>query len=293
LPESLLELLQQDPDPEVRRAMVSLRAQGGGEALPVLRVYSMGQLEVSLGDRRLDERAWKTQKTKYLFARLAYQWPRPVSVDRIMAELWPDSDEDNSRRNLNTAVSTARKCLKSGRLDPLVRTADTLGLNPDQPLWHDVRELESASEAGRKCLEGGRVEEAMSHFGRVARLYRGPYLEGCYMDWANERQMALETAGVRALEQLCSHRQGQHRYREALEYALRLLLLQADHPTGHQAVMASYMGLEQHEKAVSHYESYRNRLLREGEEEPPMELTRLYQMARYGFVQGPGLDLAT
>ena len=294
VPESVRELLLQDPDPEVRAAVAAWKSgQGEREALPLLRVHSLGQMEVTLGDKRLDERVWKTQKTKFLFARLANQWPRPLSVDRVMADFWPDSDEENSRRNLNTAVSTIRRCLRAthGGFDPLLRISDTLGLNPDQPLWHDVRELETASSQGRKCLELGQVEEALSHFGRVARLYRGPYLEGCYMDWAAERQMALETAAIEAFDYLCSYRHDQHRYREALEYALRLLLVQPDHPRGHEVAMGSYLGLEQHDKAVSHYETYRNRLLRESAgEEPPMELTRLYQMARYGFVQGPAFD---
>ena len=295
VPEDVLDLLLRDADPEVRSAVAALKGRHGQrETLPLLRVYSMGQMEVSLGEKRFDERVWKTQKTKYLFARMVYQWPRPVSVDRVMAELWPDSDEENSRRNLNTAVSTVRRSLKvtEGTFDPVLRVSDTLGLNPDQPLWHDVRELEAAIAEGRKCAEAGQVEEAMSHFARVARLYRGTYLEGCYMDWATERQTSLESAVIEALDQLCWHRHGQHRYREALEYALRLLLVQPDHPRGHEVVMGSYLGLEQQDKAVAHYETLRNRLHREGGEEPPLELMKLYQMARYGFSQGPGLNLS-
>jgi two-component SAPR family response regulator len=293
VPEGLLDLLLQDPDAGVRASVTALKSRHGQrQALPILRVYSLGQMEVSLGEQRLDERGWKTQKTRYLFARLAYHWPRPLSVDRVMAELWPDSDEEAARRNLNTTVSIIRGRLKStqGSFDPVLRINDTLALNPEQPLWHDVRELETSSAAARACSEAGQVEEAMSHLARVARLYRGAYLEGCYMDWANERQIALEGCAIEALDQLCLYRAGQHRHREALEYALRLLLLQPDHPGGQEVVMKSYLGLEQHEKAVSHYEGYRTRLLRETGEEPAIDLTRLYQMARYGFVQGPSFD---
>lgn len=294
VPESLLDLLLQDPDPGIRSSVASLKGRiGHREAVPVLRVYSLGSMEVSLGDQRLDDRDWKTQKTKYLFARLAYQWPRPLSVDRVMAELWPESDEDGARKNLNTATSTIRRRLKTteGTFDPVLRVNDTVALNPDQPLWHDVRELETSWQQARKALDTGRVEEAMSHFSRVARLYRGGYLEGCYMDWASERQIALEGAAVEALEQLTAYRAGQHRHREALEYALRLLLLQPDHPKGHEVALSAYLGLDQADKAVSHYESYRTRLVRETGEEPSVDLTRLYHMARYGIVQGPGFDV--
>lgn len=132
----------------------------------------------------------------------------------------------------------------------------------------------------------------MSHFSRVARLYRGSYLEGCYMNWASERQLALENSALEALQRLAAYRAEQHRYREALEYALRLLVIQPDHPAGHSAAMNAYLGLEQQEKAVAHYEAYRARLARETGEEPSLELTRLYQMARYGFAQTPTFDLS-
>jgi two-component SAPR family response regulator len=291
VPEALLELLRQDPDPEIRARGVALQAAlGRCESVAILRVHSLGQLEVSLGDQPLDDRVWKTQKIKLLFARLADAWPRPISVDRIMAELWPESDQTLGRNNLNAAVSNLRKPLRSGPqgFDPVVRTADALGLNPDQPFWHDVKELELASQQGRRYQEAGNVEAAMSYFSRVVRLYRGPYLEGSYYDWVSQRQLTLENMVVEALQLLAEHRADQHRYREALEYALRLILIQPEHEKAHHVVMTSYLGLDQHDKAIAHFELHKTRLDGELDDEALVGLTRLYHMARYGFVQEPG-----
>lgn len=293
VPRSMLEVLQSDPDPETRARGVALHSKLGlAESLPLLRVFSMGPLEVSLGEERLDDRLWKTQKTKYLFARLAQSAPRPVSVERVLEEFWPDADVDSARKNLNTATSLIRKNLKppGSNIDPVLRINDTMVLNPDLPLWHDVRELEQAATLGRRQLEAGNTEAAMASLSRVAQLYRGPYLEGCYLDWATQRQLTLENSVIDALQRLALHRRDQHRYREALEYALRLLLLQPDHEGAHEAAMTCYLGLEQHEKAVAHYESQRARLERELGVEPGMEMTRLYQMARYGFSHTPGFQ---
>ncbi len=293
VPRSMLEVLQKDPDPETRARGVALHSRLGlAESLPLLRVFSMGPLEVSLGEERLDDRAWKTQKTKYLFARLAQSAPRPVSVERVLEEFWPESDVDGARKNLNTATSLIRKNLKppGSTLDPVLRVNDTMVLNPDLPLWHDVRELEQAATQARRFLEAGNTEAAMGSLSRVAQLYRGPYLEGCYLDWATQRQLTLENTVIDALQRLTAHRRDQHRYREALEYALRLLLLQPDHEGAHEAVMTCYLGLEQHEKAVAHYETQRARLERDLGVEPGMEMTRLYQMARYGFSHTPGFQ---
>ena len=166
-----------------------------------------------------------------------------------------------------------------------------LGLNPDQPFWHDLKELELADQQARKCLDSGNVEGAMSHFGRVVRLYQGPYLEGFYLDWISQRQLVLENRAVEALGRLTEHRAEQHRYREALEYALRLIVLQPEHAKAHQVVLHSYLGLEQHDKATAHFEAHRTRLEEELDEADLVELTKLYHMARYGFVQEPGFKV--
>jgi two-component SAPR family response regulator len=292
LTEALLEPLRQDPDPGIRSRSVALQGSWGGraESVAILRVHSLGQMEVMLGDQPLDDRVWKTQKVKLLFARLADAWPRAISVDRLMAELWPDSDQALARNNLNAAVSNLRKPLRSGPkgYDPLVRTSDALGINPEQPFWHDVKELELAMAQGLRYRDAGNMEAAMSSFARIARLYRGPYLEGHYADWVSQRQMALENMMVEALQELCQHRATQHRYREALEYALSLIVILPEHERAHQVAMTSYLGLDQHDKAVAHFEKHRSRLESELDDEALVGLSKLYHMARYGIVQEPG-----
>ena len=289
VPAQLLELLGADPNPEIGARSAALASKlGMSETLPVLRVYSLGAMEVTLGGERIDEKVWKTQKTKHLFARLVYNAPRPVTVERLMEDFWPGSDD--GRNNLNTAVSIIRKQLKTSQsgIDPVLRVGDTLGLHPDLPLWHDVEELKTSADQAKRLADIGNLEASLSYLSRVARLYRGRYLEGCLMDWAMERQVTLENLAVDALAQLSSQRLAQHRYRESLEYALRLLLLSPDHEGAHEIVLGSYVGLDQHDKAVAHYETYRDRLARELQAEPSVEMERLYQMARYGFQQGPG-----
>ncbi len=294
VPESLLVLLGQDPDPDIRARAVTLQADlGRSESVAILRVHSLGPIEISLGDQPLDDKTWKTQKTKLLFAKLADHFPRPISVDRVMLELWPDSDQAGARNNLNAAVSNMRRILRSGpkAYDPVIRSGDMLGLNPEQPFWHDVKEFELADLQARKCLESGNVEGAMSHLGRMVRLYQGSYLEGFYLDWISQRQLVLENRAVEALGRLTEHRAEQHRYREALEYALRLILLQPEHGKAHSVAMTSYLGLEQHDKATAHFEAHKSRLEEELEEQELIELTKLYHMARYGFVQEPSFKV--
>ena len=110
------------------------------------------------------------------------------------------------------------------------------------------------------------------------------------MDWALERRTRLEIRVVEALRLLCQSLSKQRRHAETVEYASRLLKIQPDDTEAHQAVMQSMLSLDQHDKAVEHFENYQSALAKEGEE-PDMLLLRTYQMAKYGMKPDVGLEL--
>lgn len=285
-PADLVEVLGDDPDPELRAR--ALRLASGSAAPPIVRVYSLGPIELFLGEHRVDEKAWKSQKIKYLFWFLAAH-NQPVVVDAIMEEFWPGPLE-NARHNLNTSVSSVRRCLKGdsdGGLDPVLREKDTLALNPELPLWHDLDELEKAHQQALACLEAGKTEQAMAHFSRVARLYRGPYLEGCYMDWAVARRTSVEHLAADALERLIASRLEVGRHREALEYSIRLLEVRPDNQEAHHFKMLAHLGLGEPEQAIKQFEACQKMLANLYDMEPTTELLRTYHRARYGLSDSP------
>lgn len=294
IPGKLRSLLVADSDPGLRELGLRLaEPQEFEERLSVLRINSFGGLELFIGEERLDERELKTQKVRFLLARLIGEHPKPVSIDRLLDEFWPAAS-DKAKNNLNTAVSLIRTFLREAypNLDPVVRTVETLGLNPALPLWHDVDEMEKAYAKGRQAAEIGKLDTALNCFRRAALLYRAPYLESCYMDWALERRARLEILASEALRRLMNQFTAQHQHSQAAEYAIRLLGQQPDSTEAHEILMHSYIGLGKANKAAEHFETYQRQRTLEGErDELPMELLRLYHMARYGIGHEPALEL--
>jgi two-component SAPR family response regulator len=280
----LLALLAADPDPAIKAR--ALRLGEGAAAPPVLRVYSLGSQEVFVGDQQIEESDWKSLKVKNLFFHLASQRGKPAHVDNLMEEFWPGPLE-NARKNLNSAVSSIRKSLRGSETDeswdPVPRHKDSLSLDARLVLWHDFEELQKAYEAGRAAQKSGQIEQAISHFRRVARLYRGPYLEGCYMEWALTVRSATERLAGEALEQLVEHCLATNSYKEALEYAIRLLQLHPDKQEAHHAKMRAHHGLGQPELAIKQYEACARMLATEYGVEPNTDLLRTYHQARYGL----------
>lgn len=118
-------------------------------------------------------------------------WPQPLSRDRAMALLWPESDLVKSRRLLNLAVHVLRTALGEGAI---TSTGDGLLLNPGT-LHCDLHEL-------RAAIPGGDPE-------RVVQLYTGPLLDGFYLaessefgHWLDQARTELTHAYVGALRTL-------------------------------------------------------------------------------------------
>ena len=79
------------------------------------------------------------------------------------------------------------------------RREETLRLNPVVAYWHDAQEFEQAFDSGKKCIADGNYSQARNYFAQMAELYRGPYLEGYYQDWAIRRREQLELKAIDGL----------------------------------------------------------------------------------------------
>ena len=113
-----LESLNADPDPEVRRqAAEALQNRSATPLRPVLRIRSLGPLEVFLGEDVIEERTWRSPRVKYLFAYLAIQ-PRPVPEERILEEFWPE----DALRGIYVGCLALRRTRAVGPSTPVARS---------------------------------------------------------------------------------------------------------------------------------------------------------------------------
>ncbi|MEW6282095.1 MAG: response regulator, partial [Candidatus Eremiobacterota bacterium] len=133
----ILERLSQDPDPGVRSTVqATWQRQPGHHKPPVLRIFSLGPLEVYRGQDRVSDKSWRSQKGRWVFAYLAAHKGLAVSEDALVDAFWPD-DFEKGKRNLYWYSSILRACLRPegwpDDLDYILRTAGCLQLNPDLP----------------------------------------------------------------------------------------------------------------------------------------------------------------
>jgi DNA-binding response OmpR family regulator len=261
------------------RVLNSLRSQGDP---PPLIMYFMGSMQVFLGKQLVDETQWKTAKTKYLLAYLVSRGGLPVADERLVEMFWPGPIQ-KGKRSLNTAISNLRKTLRpenwEGELDYFIRGAGKVQFNTAHAFWCDRLELEKAAKEARR-LEGLELEtDAVEHHARVCQLYRGAFLQECYLDWTDGPRVQLEQQAIGSLNKVAHHALATNQAERALEGGLRLVELNPCEEQGYRLAMQAYLALERHSQAVRLYHECEKTLKSELDMEPSIDLFRLHQMA--------------
>src|SRR6187200_1815910 len=139
-----------------------------GAGTPELEVRLLGPIEVERDDEPV---ALGGQKPRTLFAALALEPGRVVSVDRLVEALWPGEPPDTAGHAIQVYVSQLRKAL-----GPVIATRApgyVLELEPERVDAHRFARL---AQEGRAALEGGEPESAEVALREALALWRGPAL---------------------------------------------------------------------------------------------------------------------
>jgi Tol biopolymer transport system component/DNA-binding SARP family transcriptional activator len=156
----------------------------------VLRVHTFGRLHVRGADGVVSGAAAQPRRLAIL-ALLATAGEQGLTREKVLAYLWPDTDEDRARRGLSQALYALRQDLG---------TDDVFLGNRDLRLNNDV----VSSDVGEfgQALAGGKLELA-------AGAYTGAFLDGFHLPgapefdrWAEEERADLARRYAQSLEKL-------------------------------------------------------------------------------------------
>jgi len=285
--DELARILENDPDAAIREA--AKKASGGVTGPPVVRLHALGPMEAFVGEERVPDKAWKSRKVRHLLARLASS-AKPIPEEIVIDDLWPD-DALRGAQSLRAAISSLRKALRPPRWegeDPqiVVRASKCLSLHKSLPFWHDVDEFT------RLCTDATGEESsnptaAMALWRRAVQLYRGPYLEDCYSDWALLVRERVERQQFEALRRLCHQCLSQNQTAEVLDYGRRLLEVDPCCQEAYLLLMRANLALGRAEAAVRLFERCARALRQELAMEPSIELVEMHQRAILSLDSSP------
>ena len=282
------ELLSGHPSDQVRQAAQRLQAPGVSEsAVPPLRIFSLGLQEIFHGQMRLPETSFRrNQKARQLLTYLAWERGRVVSDD-ILAEIFWPQEGSRGRKNVYSVRSILRKALQPPGLSQEVayvcRQPQGLAMDRELPWWHDAEELRSCLRTWEGADRQGDAASALAVLQRAAQLYRGPFLENCYLDWAVEARQQMDAQMTRALYRLAEllvQKKTEVSLAEALEIGQRILELDVCHQEAYALMMRVQLDCQNPVEAIKLYDRAQKALARELQVEPSLDLFRLHTEAR-------------
>lgn len=278
----VLKLLVADDDATVRRAASSKFVEEGSIKPPMMRFFTLGRLDIYFGEDLTPETAWKRNRRARLFLTcLATQADRYIPEDVLIEEFWPQENA-RGRQNLYSICSVLRKSLRpegweGPELEFAIRTPLGLRFNPELPMTCDLQQLEGCLERAKSTQEAGtRLQE----YRRAVELYRGPFLESCYMNWAETIRTRIQKNYMEALLEYVRLASGRNSHSEALEVSQRLLELDNCNQDGYRYSMISLSALGRPEEAIRTYERCVPILRRELGLEPSIALLEQYHKAK-------------
>lgn len=207
-----------------------------------LKVLSLGPGYVFLDDFLIDN--WEGHLPRLL---LFFAMDRPeVTRNQICETFWPKLDIDPA---VNVFHVTKRRLHKAIGMDVLAHDGRYYRVDRDTPFYFDAFEFVEALLEGRH----GDPAKPFELWQRVAKLYRGPFLQGHDDGWILERREAYQNAYVEALENIAAIWEARESFELALHTLVRALETDFRREEIHLRLLRLYMQLGRRAEAVAHF----------------------------------------
>ncbi len=276
--------LANHPQDEVRlRAdqMLHRNDEGQAPALPTLRLFTFGGIRVFRGSERID-RDWRRQKVQYFLAYLLQLGDRSLSDESLVDVFWPGPLQ-KGRISLRGALSYLRKKLVpdlvSDEINYFLKPPGLVKLNTALPIWYDLLEFDRSLSQFRKSQKSSKPEATVTLAHQLVNLYRGPFLEDCYMDWAIETRERTDFAATEALIFLQENSLKAQRFGEVIEFGERALAVDPSSEMAYEGLMRAYLAQSRASDALRVFQKCETTLEKEFDLEPSETLLELRDQA--------------
>src|SRR5215212_1099183 len=242
----------------------------------MLQVRLLGQFDIRMDGKRV---TIPSRAGQSLLAYLMLTVGTAHRREKLAGILWPDTTDENARKNLRQELWRIRKALSGGQpaeKEYLLADEITLTFNPHSEYWLDVSQIE------RRDLD---LQSLITNLS----LYQGELLPGFYDEWINlerERIQALFEAGM---EQLLEQLIAAERWIAVQEWGERWLTLSGAREPAYRALMLASGVRGDTAKVASLYQRCTAALLEELGVEPSAETRALYD----GLLKGAKIPQRT
>lgn len=251
--------------------------------MAALRVTTLGGFHVERDNVEIIPTAWGREKAIYLFQYLVTNRHKQQHKEQIIAQLWPQLDQESGDRDFKVALNAINKAIEPERpprsKSRFIKRFDlAYGLNLEQ-IWIDVDEFEAKLAVGNQ-LQKSNKDSAIENYQAAVDLYKGDFLpERRYEDWTSgerERLKILAMSAMTALAEL----QIESNPRDSLGLTQRVLSQEPLWEEAYRTQMKAFQALGNRPMAIKTYQQCVNTLDEEYGIEPLPETQSIYEDIR-------------
>jgi non-specific serine/threonine protein kinase len=192
--------------------------------------------------------------------------------EKLAGLLWPDTTDENARRNLRQELWRLRKAIESsvpgkGAATFLLVDEITIAFDPQSDYWLDVSALAKSDAAAASSQD---LMDALS-------LYRGELLPGFYDEWVVLERERLRATFEQKMARLLDLLTEEKRWHAVLEWGERWIALGQSPEPAYRALMAAHSALGDRSKVAAIFERCAQALRNDLGVEPSSQTQRLFE----------------
>ena len=205
-----------------------------------IQIYTLGTLRVVRDGYTVAESDWQTRQARQLLKILITERPRPVSTDRLIDLLWPESASQAAATTLRSAINALRHVLEPERPNRaparyIITQNPGYAFHGHPEIWLDVDAFEAALLLAEKSRAPA---DKMRHLQSAIDLYADDYLmSDPYGDWARHERERLRERYLTALLHLATVQAEQGDYTAAIATTRQVLTRDPVRESAYQALM--------------------------------------------------------
>ena len=223
--------------------------------LPALYFTCFGRFEVKRSGQAIP--LCSNRNGQAILRYMVAQSNHRVTMDTLMALLWPEDEPEVAHHKLQVAISALRRSLNNGYV------SDTGGgyvlckhgvyqLNPSVPIRTDVDEFLSFYQAGRQQKS---ISSAVPYYEAACHLYKGAFLtEDLYVDWPIIQREQLNQAYLAMCGSLSEHYLEIGSYEDAAKWASAILKENQCDEVAHRQLMRINLAAGRRSEALRQYQ---------------------------------------
>ncbi|MFN8547197.1 MAG: AAA family ATPase [Candidatus Eisenbacteria bacterium] len=264
-----------------------------GQPAAHTRVHCFGPLRVITSDgREIAPGDWGSNKARAIFAFLLLQRGQSGGVpkERVLEAIWPEAPGDSVEKTFHSTLAILRRVFPREGAEPwaaVVQGGGCYHLELDGAVELDCEEFDRAHREALQSESRGNGFFAVSHYRRMAELYRGDFMEDSYLSWTDRHREHYRQAYAGALWRLGVLTLGAWRPEEALDAAHRLLAIDSLDERAHRLAMHAHVALGQRRAAIEQYKRCAEAMKSELQAAPDPETLDLARRIKAGHPLPP------